>query len=96
MVPINNFLKAYASIFDYLNVYVAKPSNSSSFISPNLSERTILYCNYMSSTYCKELGIVTTFDMASLYLLGEVYEGRTENKDKTTCLSVPSFPHSNK
>jgi hypothetical protein len=54
-----NFLKVYASNFDFLKGYASKASKSPSLLLQISSVRGTLYCNFMPPAHCKEMGIIT-------------------------------------
>jgi hypothetical protein len=54
-----NFLKVYASIFNFLQLYESNQSKNSTFIFQFSSVREALYCNFMRPAHCKEMGIMT-------------------------------------
>ena len=60
MCALLNFLKAYASNFDFLKWYASKASKSSSLCLQILSVWGTLYCNFMGLVYCKVMVIITT------------------------------------
>jgi len=54
-----NFLKVYASKFDFLKGYASKASKSSSLCLQIPSVGGTLYCNFMPPAHCKEMRIIT-------------------------------------
>src|SRR6266480_3194849 len=73
-----NFLKVYASIFDFLQCYVSNLSKSSSLTFQFLCVREALYCNFMRPAHCKEMGIIT-YKRATLPITLPLRQGYRSN-----------------